>query len=124
MYIQFHGSTSTLGKSYSCLCGKDSCLHLSKDYRGIGDVRGTYCRVPSFSLEEWDALSLRESWQQFLIAVDDTEGKKKDEQKVKKRVKQRKKDRSLKTNNSIDNISNNVTTSGDDVGGNTMDIKC
>ena len=116
MYIKFNGSTSTLSKSSSCLCGKDSCLQLSKDYRVIEDVRGTYCRVPSFSLEEWDALSSRESWQQFLIAIDNTEGKKKDEQKLKKRAKQQKKDKLMKTDTSSDNTNNIDTTQGDDVG--------
>ena len=57
------------------------------------------------------------------MAVDDTEGKKKEEQKVKKRTKQQEKDKSMKTDTSNDNTNNNVTNLGDDVGGNNNAIK-
>mmetsp|Transcript_2282 Transcript_2282/g.2660 ORF Transcript_2282/g.2660 Transcript_2282/m.2660 type:complete len:146 (-) Transcript_2282:23-460(-) len=93
MYIKFHRLPSTLNKTYSCLClcGKDSCIELSKQYRVLGDVRGTYCRVPSFAPEEWDALVSKESWEAFLVAVDDEEMNKNEKQKKMKKEKKQKK---------------------------------
>ena len=44
-----------------------------------------YCRVPSFAPEEWDALLSKESWEVFLVAVDDEEMNKNEKQKKMKK---------------------------------------
>ena len=105
MYIQFNGLSSTLNKTRSCLCGTDLCIKLSKEYRIISDVRGTYCQVPSFDPEEWDTLSSKESWAAFLVAVDDEEMNKNEKQKKLKKEKKQKKQKpsSRKMNTNIRN---------------------
>eukprot|EP00526_Cylindrotheca_closterium_P014328 CAMPEP_0113606228 /NCGR_PEP_ID=MMETSP0017_2-20120614/2745_1 /TAXON_ID=2856 /ORGANISM="Cylindrotheca closterium" /LENGTH=353 /DNA_ID=CAMNT_0000514763 /DNA_START=670 /DNA_END=1731 /DNA_ORIENTATION=- /assembly_acc=CAM_ASM_000147 len=55
--IPFHGSERGLKRWETCICGKQSCIDLTKRFKELGDIRGTFAKAPTLAkrnkLERW-----------------------------------------------------------------------
>ena len=57
-------------KSQRCVCGAPACAHLSKLFRSLGDIRGSFTTVPIVSVGSRKANSENETLREHLDDVE------------------------------------------------------
>ena len=49
MHLPYRGYAKAFNETHSCVCGTSVCIEITTAFKSLGDVRGTYCRTPSWN---------------------------------------------------------------------------